>query len=394
MNKELQYKSIEFECKASTASNGGLTGHANTLYTVDRYGDVCTGYTGLENLVNDGFVTDTHGLPEGEMGDYTYKGQLGIINIAKPDATGLDVDISYHPDEDSQKIRAKVENRIDNHKSVFFSIGWRPAKPPIIINAANFKSMLPKYVPADKVNQIIEQAKDLPKIRLIEAEVREIALAPRPVDNRAFASSYKNMETTILFEGNNFKAEFLGEEIEDRISLAAIQMINDREMNALYNACIPGWGEGDDSEDEDKETADCMAIIDEAATLKKGIIQKMQELEASGTLTEEEKAEMLKKAVVENTEFKSGAKHSKSTVEKYKEVMDSCKSMQDKIKEHHKAMKEELGSIYDCMKDMSEPEEPEQNQVIDGKDNEESKAFLDSLEAQLIEHEYSSLLLQ
>jgi hypothetical protein len=103
------------------------------------------------------------------------------------------------------------------------------------------------------------------------------------------------------------------------------------------------------------------------------------------------------KSIVEDAEFKSGAKHSKETMEKYKEIMDSCKDIQDSldehfkvVKEHHKNMKDEVSSVYDCMKDMSESEEPEQNQVIDEKD--EEKAFLDSMEAQLLEQEYLALL--
>lgn len=478
--KDLEYKTVQVSAvEKGQDGYGSLTGRGNSIFTVDRYGDVAIGYKNLDSLKKDGFLTDTHGLTEGEMGNYTYKGQYGTIDVAKQDAEGLFVKTDFYKDEESQKLRSRVEDRFNRGKGVYFSIGWKNSEAPIILYPSQYKSELPKHVPEDKVNSIIEQAKGLARIRLIVPEVKEIALAPTPVDKNAAVESYKNMKE-IQFENSEFKAEFLGAEIEDYIGIQAIESLYYKMRGVLYKFCgIPQWGDIytdllPSLENEDLETEQVCGAIDEFAVIAKAIFTKMQELEADSIpddeldiakslasedfkavwtkkyqdslpdssfayiekngdktirhfpykdkngkpdaahvrnalaritqskVSEAGKASALKKiksaakklgidseqkSLIENNEFKAGAAHSKATKEKFKDVMTKAEEMKSAAKEHYDAMCEKADEVYDCMKSMSgDDTEPD--------DDEGQKAFLDSMEASILEERYRLILTQ
>ena len=107
------------EFKASEESNGGFSGYANNFGVLDSYDDItlkgCFADS-LQELIEAGFGAADH--------RWGIKEEIGVLENAFEDDTGLFVDVSYHPDPDSQKIRQKVNNRLAKGKKVGMSIGY------------------------------------------------------------------------------------------------------------------------------------------------------------------------------------------------------------------------------------------------------------------------------
>lgn len=392
--------SLEYKVFAVNSAESGddgygyVQGYGNTVFSVDRYGDIVTEYVGLDKLIVDGFVTDTHGLTEGEMGNYTYKGQYGTIGKAEVDDTGLFVKLDFYKNQAAQELRSQIEDRINRKKNVYLSIGWKPAEPPIFVYPSEYKTALPKYLPKDKVQAAIDKATEynVSRIRLVKAVVSEIAFAPKPVNTESAVTTFKNEMEKLTFIKDKFKAIFLGKDVEERIAISAIDTLYYRMRDAICTACIPGWNswdynsttDGAGIEDEALESLNVNGAIDEFATIAKGVFKKMQELEAEGnptTDTEAEKSlrERLNfkgdkprtfdviyaefKSIVDSDEFKAGAKHSKAT----KEQLAKAQQLHTEMKDMATDMADKAQEAYDCMKDMMG-------------DSEEEKAALELME--------------
>ena len=107
------------EYKTSEDNSGGFEGYANNYGVLDSYDDITLpgcAQDCLKQLVEAGFGATDH--------RWGIASEIGILMDAFEDETGLYVKVSYHPDDDSQKIRKKVNNRLANGKKVGMSIGY------------------------------------------------------------------------------------------------------------------------------------------------------------------------------------------------------------------------------------------------------------------------------
>ena len=116
------------EFKASEESNGGFSGYANNFGILDSYDAVtlkgCFADS-LAELIEAGFGAADH--------RWGIKEEIGVLENAYEDETGLFIDVSYHPDQDSQKIRQKVNNRLQKGKKVGMSIGYYATEREYIV---------------------------------------------------------------------------------------------------------------------------------------------------------------------------------------------------------------------------------------------------------------------
>jgi hypothetical protein len=116
------------EFKASDDGNGGFEGYANNFGILDSYDDITLpgcAKACLPELIEAGFGCADH--------RWGIKEEIGILDDAYEDETGLFVKVSYHPDIDSQKIRQKVNNRLANKKKVGMSIGYRTLEREYVV---------------------------------------------------------------------------------------------------------------------------------------------------------------------------------------------------------------------------------------------------------------------
>lgn len=108
------------EFKASDTDSGGFSGYANNFGVLDSYDDItlkgCAART-IPALVEAGFGCADH--------RWGIKEEIGLFNNAYEDETGVFINVLYHPDSDSQKIRQKVNHRLEKNKKVGMSIGYR-----------------------------------------------------------------------------------------------------------------------------------------------------------------------------------------------------------------------------------------------------------------------------
>lgn len=351
----------EFELLEAKSENGIVTGLGNTIFEVDRYGDIVIGYEGLDEMVRDGFIADSHGLDSGngDMGNYTYKGMAGIITAARQTEKGLEMSWQFDPSDSSQDLRKKVEFRIDNQKTVATSIGFK-AIDPVIIYRSQYKTLLPNYIPSSKLAKVLKDAEKFTSVRVLKTRPHELSLAPRPVNEGSVMNQYKNMKTEskIEFTKDEFKGEFLGVQIVDSITLAAIERLLWRMQSKISNLLMP-W---DDSVEEDA-TAEALTvngIVDETMNLVKAVYAKMSELELTDIAIEakgmfsDSLLEFKSKNVVTNgeklvsafedwktkaekfaeyrkgemdKEFKAGKKHSGKTEKQLSDIQDIAKTI-------------------------------------------------------------------
>lgn len=276
-----EYKSFTLqEVKSTSEGAGFVEGIGNTLFEVDKYGDIAIDYKGINEFVENGSVYDQHGATDGgEMGDYTIDKQLGTIEEAKAVPNGLYVKWQWHTDSKSQSYKAKIQDKIDRNKNVFLSIGYKLAEPAIYVYQNEFKSKLSEYIPKDKLPAVLKKAEGMQRVRLIVPKVNEITITPNPVNENSMATGYKaEKNSEIEFTKDEFKATFLGAQIIDRVTCGAIDTLWYRAQSKISNLLCPWWDESP-NEDEAEEALTVIGIIDEFAMLAKAIYAKMSELE-------------------------------------------------------------------------------------------------------------------
>lgn len=116
------------EFKSLDESLGSFSGYVNNFGILDSHDDITIPgcfKNCLPNLIDAGFGCADH--------RWGIKEEIGILLNAYEDETGLFVNVEYHPDEDSQKIRQKVNNRLSKKKKVGMSIGFWTIKCEYVV---------------------------------------------------------------------------------------------------------------------------------------------------------------------------------------------------------------------------------------------------------------------
>lgn len=116
-----ELKFVEFsELKSSDDDAGSFSGYANNFGVLDSYDDITIPgcfKDGLPEFLNSGFTAPDH--------RWGISSEIGIPVEAYEDEIGVFIKSLYHPTEDAQMIRQKVNNRLANGKKVSLSIGYR-----------------------------------------------------------------------------------------------------------------------------------------------------------------------------------------------------------------------------------------------------------------------------
>lgn len=170
--------STNSEIRIDESGAGTWSGYANTKYNVDSHGtlmlDGCY-LNSIPSFLLNNCAPDTHGVSDNCTP--TYHNILGYYTQAVEDDYGLWVEGNFHSDPKSQAARQKMLERqaagISNGMSIGFEI---PAGTDIWIYQKDYDIELPKYIPSNKLAQVLEQVADLPCVRLLtEVIVTEVS---------------------------------------------------------------------------------------------------------------------------------------------------------------------------------------------------------------------------
>lgn len=119
-----QQKFIDFsEFKSIDSDSGGWSGYANNFGVLDSYDDITLPGAfadGLKEFLETGFGAVDH--------SWGIRSEIGIPVKAYEDQIGLYLECAYHPTDDAQTVRQKVNNRLKHNKKVCLSIGYRCVK--------------------------------------------------------------------------------------------------------------------------------------------------------------------------------------------------------------------------------------------------------------------------
>lgn len=99
--------------------NGTLEGYANVFEVKDSYGEVTRPGAFAQDIQE--FISKGYLLPDHE---WEITCACGFISEAKEDSKGLWFKAEFHSDDESQKIRLKVQERLAAGKEVGLSIGY------------------------------------------------------------------------------------------------------------------------------------------------------------------------------------------------------------------------------------------------------------------------------
>ncbi len=167
-------ETLFLEVKGGTLTDTGeISGYGNVKGNIDRVKDrVMPGaYKNLDRLLTEGFLSKGH--------DWSPDGAIGYLTEVKEDSNGLFFKAQFHSDEDAQRIRTRVKERMEAGKSVGLSIGYE-----IDEGGAEFK------------NEGGE------RVRLLKSiSVFEIALAPVPANTLSIATGIKSLDDEDLTYG-------------------------------------------------------------------------------------------------------------------------------------------------------------------------------------------------
>lgn len=208
------------EAKVLQDNNGSFEGVFNEMFYVDDGGDIVIGVSELDKFTKDGFAPDTHGMNNGAGGNYTYKDLLGFPTFAEVRGYSIYGGFAFHTDEDSQKVRAKMQDRLSAGKSVSLSIGYYLTEPPIYVDAKNYSTEFPKFIPKDRLQSCYDRAKMFPRVRLIKVGLYEVSPVPIPMNDMSLVTAVK-MHDDGSMDVDEI-AEYLGDSALETISVSAL----------------------------------------------------------------------------------------------------------------------------------------------------------------------------
>lgn len=168
-----ELKFVEFsEFKADadeSEGSGSFSGYANNFGVLDSYDDITLPgcfKDSLPEFLNSGFTAPDH--------RWGITSEIGIPVEAYEDEIGVFIKSIYHPTDDAQAIRQKVNNRLANGKKVSLSIGYRTIKSEYVVGceAAPFLKN-----PSQEVLTYLKEQQ--PLVRLLqEVSLKEHSVVP------------------------------------------------------------------------------------------------------------------------------------------------------------------------------------------------------------------------
>lgn len=275
-----QYISPSF--KFNDEGSGSFTAVLNKMFYVDDGGDIVIGVERLDEFVRDGFAPDSHGMEGGTPGGYVKGREVAIPTYAgvenEDDIVGT---FEFHDTEPAQNLRKVMAKRHKNGKSNKMSIGYDLAQAPLFIPRGSYEKEFPRFIPAKFVPRCIEAAQRFKQVRLIKVILNEGSPVSIPMNRASDVLEVKSANLKIDFTNKGFKAIYLGENIEESLSLTVIDMLHNR----LWWFCWQCLYDETTTEAEKMEKIE--AALMEYATLSAAIIKRIRESVSDADLGEE-----------------------------------------------------------------------------------------------------------
>lgn len=175
------------EFKARNDGSGGFHAYATVFRELDDVGDIIMPgayQKTIPQFLDRGFIAKGH----------DWNTRIGMPTNAGEDETGFWIDAAYHSTSVAQDERAITNERKAAGKGVFVSIGYEPSTQPIIVNAADYPSELPKYVRPDLLDTTLVKANRFPSVRVLpEVHLYEVSLVSVPALQSATVTAAKSV---------------------------------------------------------------------------------------------------------------------------------------------------------------------------------------------------------
>lgn len=251
---EKQTKQVSLhQVKAVDSPNGGFMGYASAFNEKDSYGEATIPgcfKAWLQEFINDGWIAEGHKW--GEMG-------FGYVKNAYEDSYGLMIEIEYHSDADSQKIRTKINERIAAGKSVKLSIGyylkawkWLEEESTLLLTEVQLKEVSVVNVPALQSASVMS-AKSFDEMTFeqhalhVEQAVKSFASR---VKARVEAREGERKAGAELSQQNVSQIDALGESIVTlNQAFEPVKALADRNRKGLESGSSPESPESSDQKD-------------------------------------------------------------------------------------------------------------------------------------------------
>lgn len=173
-------------------ANGGFTAYATVFGELDDVGDIILPgayQKTIPQFLKRGFIAQGH----------DWSTAIGMPVGAKEDNTGLLVEARYHSTDQARAARTVTNERRAAGLDVAVSIGYEPSSTPIIVNAADYPSELPKYVRGDLLDSAMQKATRFDHVRVMpEVHLYEISLVQVPALESALVTSSKGISAADL----------------------------------------------------------------------------------------------------------------------------------------------------------------------------------------------------
>lgn len=206
MTRQLERKFINFKAlKIDEADNGSVSGYRSVFGEIDEGGDIVVkGFfkDGIDEYLQSGFTAQSH--------DWDFDKAVGYPVEAKEDDYGFFVKSAFHSTPDAQQVRTKALERFAAGKTVGFSFGYS-VQQKIVVEPADYKTELPKYLKADTLAANMTKAEGFPKIRiLLKGETIEDSIVTASMNKLAMATGIKAKEKEgekvfVALDGQEFK---------------------------------------------------------------------------------------------------------------------------------------------------------------------------------------------
>jgi HK97 family phage prohead protease len=180
MKKETRSIELRELSEPVAGDPGGFTAYASTFYTLNSYNNIMMPGAFLktrDEFLRRGFTAQSH--------DWGYSGVIGYPVSAEEDEIGLLCETKFHSTEDAQMVRTKAKERLDAGKDVFTSIGFITVRD-LWVDCDEYGSVLPSFIPADKLEALMPQITKCSCIRLVfEVDLYEYSIVTAPADSEA-----------------------------------------------------------------------------------------------------------------------------------------------------------------------------------------------------------------
>lgn len=198
----VQHKFVSLaEFKAKSDGMGGFHAYATMFQELDDVGDIIMPGAYLKTIpqfLERGFIAKGH----------DWNTRVGMPTDAGEDKVGFWIDADWHSTVAAQEERAITNERKAAGKGVFVSIGYEPSAQPIIVNAVDYPSELPKYVRPDLLDTTLIKANRFSSVRVLpEVHLYEVSLVSVPALQSASVTTAKGSPIDSTHGGLTLEAE-------------------------------------------------------------------------------------------------------------------------------------------------------------------------------------------